>query len=391
MQTPNYLPATRYGGPIRSCHGLASALVRLGFTVDVVTSNVDGPNIIDAPIGEPVEVDGVKVRYCPVNTPKRVYASSTMRVAFENLVPKADLLHINGMFLWPSVQAARAAKQAHVPYIVTPRGMLAPELIRAKSSFIKRSWIALFERRLLKNAHKIHVTAKLEAEGIRQQGLNLSPFAKIPNGVSLPDTNTLAGAGRTIWRNVPRGKRIAFLARLDWKKGVDIAISAAIQIPDAFLFIAGPDQIGLQSRFENEIEAAGISNRIRFIGPLEDQEKWGFLAEADVHIVPSLNENFGNTVIEALAVGTPVLCAPEVGAGEWASQLDPSCFVQRDGKSFATALEALFSDHARMGRIRREAPRWVAERFSWAAIAKQFISMAQLSDAKIPGSMQQRA
>lgn len=378
MQTPNYLPATRYGGPIRSCHGLASALVRQGCEVDVVTSNVDGDEIVDIPVGEVADIDGVQVRYYPVNSPKRIYASSAMREAFDTLIPNADLLHINGMFLWPSVQAVRTAKSARVPYIVTPRGMLAPELIRGKSTLIKKTWIALFERSTLRHAKAIHVTANLEAEGIRQQRLDLAPMVKIPNGVETPSRDQPDAADQSIWQGIPSGKRIAFLARLDWKKGVDLAINAVMALPDTSLLLAGPDQIGLKQKFELQIREAGHGDRIRFIGALDDQDKWRFLAGADVLMVPSLHENFGNTVVEALAVGTPVLCTHEVGAGEWASQLDPECLVPRSAASFAEAIEAILANPSRRERIRREAPGWVASHLGWDAIAQQFLAAARV-------------
>ena len=372
MQAPNYLPATRYGGPIRSCHGLAKALVNKGWRVDVVTSNLDGPSLIDAPCGEAVNVEGVHVHYCSVQPPKRLYASAEMQNAFERLTPGADALQINGAFLWPGVQAARAAMRSGVPSIVTPRGMLAPELIEAKSTLIKKAWITLFERNILKRAAAIHVTSDLEAAGLRHQNLALAPLLRLPNGVTPPPLDWITDKGERVWAGIPPGKRIAFLARLDWKKGVDIAIDAAKTIPDAHLLLAGPDQIGLRARFEPELAASGLSERIRFIGALEDKDKWAFLAGSDVHIIPSLHENFGNTVIEALAVGTPALCAPDVGAGEWARQFDPDCVVPRSADGFARAINSVLSAPSRQSKIAQEAPGWVSSTFSWSAIADRF-------------------
>ena len=56
---PSYYPATRYGGPIRSVHGLCTALVKQGHEVHVFTTNVDGDS--DVPMECPVDLDGVKV------------------------------------------------------------------------------------------------------------------------------------------------------------------------------------------------------------------------------------------------------------------------------------------------------------------------------------------
>ena len=62
---PSYYPAVRYGGPIRSVHGLARALVSRGHDVHVYTTNVDGPKDADVPIGNAVDLDGVSVSVFP--------------------------------------------------------------------------------------------------------------------------------------------------------------------------------------------------------------------------------------------------------------------------------------------------------------------------------------
>src|SRR5262249_2892122 len=60
---PTYLPAVRYGGPIFAVHGLCRALARRGHHVEVFTTNVDGSGASPVPLGEPVDLDGVQIRY----------------------------------------------------------------------------------------------------------------------------------------------------------------------------------------------------------------------------------------------------------------------------------------------------------------------------------------
>ena len=60
---PTYLPARRYGGPIFAVHGLCKALAARGHDVGVITTNVDGDETSNVPLGEAVDVDGVKVHY----------------------------------------------------------------------------------------------------------------------------------------------------------------------------------------------------------------------------------------------------------------------------------------------------------------------------------------
>jgi hypothetical protein len=134
---PTYLPARRYGGPIVAVHGLCKALVARGHQVHVMTTNVDGDSASDVPVDRVVDVDGVAVRYFPSQL-TRLYWSPEMGRALRH-VRDYDVVHVHAVYLWPGVAAARAARSAKVPYVISPRGMLVPELIRQKSRAMKRS------------------------------------------------------------------------------------------------------------------------------------------------------------------------------------------------------------------------------------------------------------
>src|SRR5262245_27002705 len=144
---PTYLPATRYGGPIFAVHGLCRALAARGHDVHVFTTNVDGDRTSDVPLGVAVPLHGVNVHYF-ASSFRRLYYSPAMSRALRG-ADDFHVVHLHSVFLWPTLAAARAARRAGVPYVVSPRGMLVPELIRRKSSLIKRAWIAAFEKRTL--------------------------------------------------------------------------------------------------------------------------------------------------------------------------------------------------------------------------------------------------
>src|SRR5690348_6233841 len=127
---PTYLPALRYGGPIRSVHALCRELAARGHDVHVFTTSVDGDGDSDVQLEKPVDLDGVKVTYFPSRHLRRLYWSPEMRHALARAVPTFDLVHLHAIYLWPIWAGARTARRAHVPYVSSPRGMLAPELIR---------------------------------------------------------------------------------------------------------------------------------------------------------------------------------------------------------------------------------------------------------------------
>jgi hypothetical protein len=81
--TPSYLPAVRYGGPIFAIHGLCKALVARGHEVHVFTTNIDGPGNSPVPIGVPVNLESVRVRYFPCPLLRRLYWAPTLGCALE--------------------------------------------------------------------------------------------------------------------------------------------------------------------------------------------------------------------------------------------------------------------------------------------------------------------
>src|SRR4029077_18256535 len=78
---PTYLPAVRYGGPIRSVHALCRGLAELGHEVHVFTTSVDGRGDSAVPLGTPVALEGVQVPYSPSRFLRRLYWSPPMRRA----------------------------------------------------------------------------------------------------------------------------------------------------------------------------------------------------------------------------------------------------------------------------------------------------------------------
>ena len=138
----SYLPAVRYGGTIVSVHGLCKSLAARGHDVHVFTTSVDGPRDSAVRHGEPVGVDGVSVWYFQSRLLRRLYWSPPLGRALAARVGDFDVVHTHAVFLWPLWAAARAARRAGVPYVLSPRGMLEKRLIDQKSRAFKTAWIA---------------------------------------------------------------------------------------------------------------------------------------------------------------------------------------------------------------------------------------------------------
>jgi glycosyltransferase involved in cell wall biosynthesis len=350
---PTYLPARRYGGPIVSVHGLCKALAARGHEVDVFTTNVDGDGELDVPVSEPVMLDGVRVHYFP-SPYRRLYWSPEMRKALRARIAGYDLVHIHAVYLWPGVAAARAAAKARVPYVISPRGMLVPELIRGRSRIVKTLWLQLIERRGLARACGIHFTSQLELDDATRTGLPLpSPFV-IPNGIDVDSRPA-----------VPRDERtLVHLGRISWKKEIGAVIEALARLPDARFIVAGNDDENLTPRLRELAQKLGVAGRVEFPGPVYGAAKNELLARAALFVLVSKSENFGNAVLEALAMETPAVLSAGVGLADE---------VVRAGAGVIglSSIDSLLRDSARRAEMGRNGRALVTSRFAWPGVAER--------------------
>lgn len=363
-----YYPAVRYGGPIRSVHGLAAALARRGHDVHVYTTSVDGAADLDVPLDRPVRLDGVDVHYFRVPAFRRLWWSPTLGRRLHTSIAEFDVVHIHAVFLWPMWAAARAAARAGVPFVVAPRGMLMRDVITRKSRFVKTAWINLVERTTLAQAAAVHVTAEVEGAELNALGLRSQRLAWIPNGVEWPQDYAPLAAGP--FSGLP-SRYALFLSRISWKKGLDRLITAWQQVPDMVLVIAGNDDEDYRPRLEEMARQAGIAERVMFLGPVSDAHKWALYEQAQLFILPSYSENFGNVVAEAMAMGCPVAVTPEVGIAPFVQATGAGLVTSGEPAQLAAAIRQLLADpqrRAEMGARGRDAAR---TKLSWNGVAAQ--------------------
>lgn len=368
---PSYLPAWRYGGPIRSVHGLARAQVAAGHAVEVLTTDADGPGRLDVPTDRPVDRDGVAVHYCRLGAPARLYRSPAMGRELARRLPEFDVAHLHSVFLWPTLAAARAAERARVPYVVSPRGMLVADLIGRRGRWRKRAWIALFERRTLARAAVIHVTSSAEAEELARLGLDLAPVVRIENGVSLDGDDEPAGPGdaeRVAGALLARPYLLC-LGRVAAKKRLERAVAGIVSVPGLRLVIAGNDDEGRVAGLLATARELGVAERVNYLGEIRGEPKRELLAAALALLLPSASENFGNVVLESLAAGRPALVSREVGAAEVLERAGAGRVLADDPAVWQEALSELIAHPEAVDEMGRRGREVVANELTWERIA----------------------
>jgi glycosyltransferase involved in cell wall biosynthesis len=368
---PSYLPATRYGGPIYSVHGLARGLVQNGHDVHVMTTNVDGPSISNVPVGRPVDIDGVKVTYFPVGFPRRIYRSANLARALNENIHSFDVLHLHSVFLWPTWAAARIAVRAKVPYVLAPRGMLVKELVRRRSRLVKAAWIALVDRRTVRQAAAVHVTSDVEAADLQPFGFDLPAIINLPNGVDMPSKALYTEPSDDIAAVTAGGPFVLAFGRINWKKNLAVLISAVPSVPNMRLVIAGTPEDGHDYELTALTRSLGITDRVSIIGrDVQGPDKDALFRHCAIFALTSFSENFGNVILEAMSFGKPVVASRGAGASKIIDAKACGLSVDPTESSIAQALDHLIRNTAEalaMGARGRAAAK---HEFSWRSIAK---------------------
>lgn len=367
---PTYLPAVRYGGPIFAVHSLCRALAGRGHHVEVFTTNVDGADVSAVALEVPVPLDGVRVRYFPVEGSRRLYWAPRLAQALKRDVASFDIVHSHSVFLWPTWAAARFSRGAGVPYLMSPRGMLVKELIERRNRWAKRAWIELFEKKNLKMAAAIHATSELEAAEIRRFNWRLPQIAIIPNGVDKLVKTANEEISPDVKEITAARPYALFLGRISWKKGLDRLLRAFARTNVGRLIVAGPDDEALLPELLRLTHDLQMTTRVQFLARIvNDADKAYLYASAQLFVLPSYSENFGNTVLEAMQYAKPVVVTPEVGAAEIVRQAQGGLIVDRDPVPLGEAIGRLMNDHELACSLGEAGRRHVAKDFQWCTVA----------------------
>jgi glycosyltransferase involved in cell wall biosynthesis len=368
---PSYLPAVRYGGPIFTVHGLCRALAAKGHELQVFTTNIDGPGITATPIATPVDLDGIQIRYFPCPLVRRLYWAPALGRALHLELGKLDVVHLHSVFLWPTWAAARAARKARVPYVLSPRGMLVKDLIARRSRLTKSAWIHLIERSNVEQAAALHLTSQLEGTEIERFGWRLPRLAIIPNAIDEPlsQNGKIASDVEAITSQQPL---VLFLGRLSWKKGLDRLLRAFALTPTGILAVVGTDDENFAPQLAKLAAELRIADRLRILPrTVIGSEKERLFAAARLFVLPSYSENFGNTVLEAMRRGVPIVVTPEVGAAEIVRTSGAGLVVAGDIEPLSSAIRLLTADLALARSMGEAGRRHVAAHFTWDQVATQ--------------------
>ncbi|HEX9232938.1 MAG TPA: glycosyltransferase [Candidatus Acidoferrum sp.] len=355
--TQSYAPFYEFGGPPVKVEALANGLARRGHEVTVLTadwgfksrqtSKENAGAAKQSPFGWTRELDGVQSIYLP--TWLR-YRAATWNPAVSRYcrarLTGFQVAHIFGLYdlLGPAV--ARECRKQNIPYVIEPIGMFVPIV---RNVFLKRVYHAHWGKEMLGGAAAVIATSRQEMEELAGGGILRTKLFLRRNGVVAPRELPVEGAFRAKHGIPADALLILFLGRLSKKKSPDLLLEAFAQLPEnitnkqVWLAFAGPDESGMQARLEELARARGVRPRVVFSGAVFGERKWAAYRDANVFVLPSQNENFGNTAAEAAACGTPVVVTENCGVAPLLRGL-AGIVVAHETPAVAQAVKQILSD-----------------------------------------------
>lgn len=344
-----FLPGYKAGGPVRSLAALVDA--NLDGTVRVLTRDRDLGDRLpyeDVPVRKWVPCGSASVMYLPSGHP-----GSIVRAWREIRRGRPSCVYLNSLFAPTSgllpIILWKCGLLGHTRLVVAPRGQLdagALTLSARRKRIVLRLLLAL---RLLDRI-RWHATSADEADRIRKIVGTPADVVVLP---PLPDATF-----RTRLPSRPhRPLRLVFISRISPKKGLLVALEALKHVSEPLRFdVYGPEDDAEYARKCHQTAADIPSqHRVQFHGPLSHSDVSEVLETADAFVLPTLGENFGHAIFEALAAGCPVVIgegtpwgsAMALGAGLLVNPLDPL--------DVASAIETLALDAAESWQERSEA------------------------------------
>lgn len=351
-------PDGAYGGPVRVAVNQAAALAEKGHHVALVaaTRGFDHP---------PTEVDGVPLRLFTARTllPGTGFAGLTspgLLGWLRSAVRDVDVVHVHAARDLVTLPAAALARRAGVPYFLQTHGMIDPS-----TNPLAGPLDAALTRPLLKAAAGVFHLTELERTQLQEVAGTLR-FRSLANGVPLAETTA-----------APQPPEVLYLARLAPRKRPQLFVTAAhslhARFPTTRWSLVGPDEGEGDAVGAGIAAAAAEGVAIDWTGGLAPQRTLDRLRQASISVLPSINEPYPMSVLEAMSVGRPVVITDTCGLAEFVRSHDAGIVVNDSIEELTAAIGALLADPdaaAAKGARGRQA---VRTELSMDAIAEELV------------------
>lgn len=299
-----FFPGYKAGGPIQSCRNFVAAMEE-AYEIYILSSDRDLGDLQPYDSIRPGEWNGysrfAKVYYAPV---------PEINAAFlEKLVKEInpDFIYLNSMYsfrftilpLWLMFRKKISAK-----LVLAPRGMLQAGAMQFKPAK-KKLFIRLIKLAGLEKSIHFHATDEQEKKDIQQYFPKTQAPVMASNFPAADNTAFLPASKQ------PNDLKLAYISRLAEKKNIHFILNLLAKMPKTIQC-----ELNLRGEFEDEtyrlkcetiIKDLPANITVRLGGAINNDHITSFLQQYHIFVLPTLGENFGHAIFEALSAGRPVL------------------------------------------------------------------------------------
>jgi len=397
----SYFPFQQRGGPVFKVRSLAEGLAKRGHAVSILTADLGldhgngsgGIKPKPCPFGWKSETGGVETIYLSTFGRYRALTVNPGVVGFSRASLVAyDLVHIFGLYDFLGPVVSHYCRRRAIPYVLEPMGMYRPIV---RNLELKRLYHRMLGARMIGGARFLIATSDQERQELAGSTIARAAIVVRRNGIDRPETMPKRGEFRRQRGIAPDSKVVLFLGRMVSKKSPDLLIKAfaawisrRLDGRRATLVLAGPEERdNFGSGLRSLVQKLGISANVLFVGPLYDDEKWQAYRDADVFVLPSQNENFGNAAAESAVCGTPIVVTDRCGIASYVRSA--GLIIRHDQTDLEGALERLLGDDIYY-RACQEGCARIADGLSWEEplnyteqIYRQCLSDGNLQEAAV--------
>lgn len=267
---------------------------------------------------------------------------------FKN-IRKYDLSILHGIWANIIIITSLFCISQRKPFCIHSHGALDPFDINKKKKIIKNFIGNTIYKFIFNFSSGIIFTSSLELLRSRTFKAKVNKFIATltsPNEEGIKEMNFEQISLIKEKYNITSNKKIIlFLSRIDYKKGLDILIKCLSKLTSEnksiLLLIAGEGEKTYVGYIKNIIKNLGIDNHIKFLGHIKGRNKYELMQISDLFVLPSLNENFGIAVVEALQNKLPVVISKEVYIHEEIINHNAGYLCSRDPEQLSNLINSL--------------------------------------------------
>jgi glycosyltransferase involved in cell wall biosynthesis/peptidoglycan/xylan/chitin deacetylase (PgdA/CDA1 family) len=281
-----------------------------------------------------------------------------------------DLVHMHSVFIIRQATLARVLKEMQIPYIITPHGGLAPQVLR-RGIVKKTIYTLLRERPRFMNASAVALVTPAEERAVRSFIPHYHrPVRWMPNPVEVDKLEPHR------WQGVRDPNRLVFLGRFDvLVKGIDILIEIARALPGIKVDLYGtedPKTLDWLNRLRRN-----LPENVSFNAPIFGAEKAKMLSQASFYLQPSRWEGFPVSVAECLYLGVPCIIADTLDLAQLFYQNDLGLVIPLNPAKAAAQIRAAVSDRDKLAQWSQRGRQFAIEHFHPSAVARKHLRLYQ--------------